>query len=280
MRYVLPNPRYQNNGISRDETKRYMKSKGRENAVITPQQVYDDFYEILKNEYWRSASNHGADMLPTLYMIFALVKLGKYEDIGKLDISWSDEFTGKIIRQAMDMYTYNGRSYVYGNFLPNEDEQEKLFTYLLANIKERVYYHISNVKVDIDMMRHRVFSLIYYLYDWGFNKYFDLVEKTKNVYKDKWDKVGETNYVEYETCRIDYFKHIFDYLSSKKEIDKIKELIDKIMQWKMTKSELKVTESRLAYTGRDDISKQIKDYIFSKYFPRENRSQYERTNRW
>lgn len=280
MRDVLPDPVYQGNGIGRKETQSYMKSKGRENAVITPQQVYDDFYEILKNEYWKSASNHGTDMLPTLYMIFTLVKLGKYEDIGKLDISWSDEFTGKIIGQAMDMYKHNGKSYVYDNFLPNESEQEKLFTYLLANIKEKVYYRVSNVKVDIDMIRHKVFSLIYYLYDWGFNKYFDLVSKTKNVYKEKWDKVGETSYVEYEACRIDYFKHIFDYLSRKKEIDKIKELIDKIMQWKMTKEELAITESRLSYTGRDDISKQIRDYIFPKYFPVANRKRYERNNHW
>lgn len=277
---VLPNNRYQGRGIGRKETQNYMKSKNRTNDVITPQQVYDDFYEILKNESWNSASSHGSDMLSTLYMIFTLVKLGKYDEIGKLKIHWSDEFTGKIIAQALGIYTYNGHSHIYDTFLPTKLQQEKLFTYLLANIKERVYYHISNVRIDTDMMRHKVFSLIYYLYDWGFNKYFDLVEKTKNVYKEKWDKVGEINYVEYENCRIDYFKHIFDYLSKKKEIDKIKELIDKIMQWKMTKSELKRTENVLAYLGGDEIGKQIKDYIFTKYFPRENRKEYERSNYW
>lgn len=280
MKCVLPHP---NQSLGR-ESDEYMKKMGRSNYIITPRQLYSDFYEILKDDSWKSGREHGTDIIPTLYMIFALCKIGKYNEIGKLNIHWTPEFTGKVIRQALNNFTYNGKSYVHESFLLEEKERVKLFEYLLMNIKDIIKPGISNLIInDIELMRHEVFSLVYYLYDWGFNRYCDLVKNSENVYEEKWEVIDGKNSVLHTSIRAQYFTHIFNYLnrekSKRENIEEIKNLIDKIMSWKMTKTELKYTEHFLVYLFYYNNTEELYDYIFGKYFPVNNRKKYKK-NQW
>lgn len=279
---VLPNAQYQGSGIGRRETIEYMKSKGREERIITPDQYYEDFYHILKDASWPSAYNHGSECLSTFAMILTLCKRNEYEKIGKLNIRWTDEFTGKLIRVALDIthnnrkfYSYNGSKYVPDIYLLTNEEKEKLFTYLLANIKDKVYHNVSNTILDVEMNKHMTFSLVYYIYGWGFNNYLRAAENSKSIYKESWDK----NIVTRKKLRFEYLEYIFKYLAFINDINGAKDLIDSIMNWKLTKTELKEVESFFLRHFDNDQSKIISDYIFGKYFPIENKKTHLRDNR-
>lgn len=268
---VIPNPSIVNDGVNRKETIDYMRSKGRYHKVITPDEVYEDFYEVLKDQNLPSGTANSVDALSTFYLIFSLLKTNNIDKIGDMNISWSLNFTGKVIRIALDKVDYNGRSYIYENFKPTDDERKRFFEYLNINIKDSLIHDVINQKFpNWELEKHKVFSLVYYLYDWGFDKYFSLVENAKNVYSDKWEKINGKDYVTHQVIRINYFDHIFSYLIQEKRVDDIKIIIDKIMAWEMTKTEKKKTMYYISYIGRgvynrDKTKKEIKDWALNKY---------------
>lgn len=273
IRIAIPDNRYQGRGVRRTETLRYQNDRKR-TGVITPQELYDDFYEDLKNESWPSGVLHKNETLPTLYMIFALCKIDKYEKIGSLKIKWSYDFTGKVIALALSdlnnsFYSSNGDPVIYDNFLLNEEEREKLFTYLLANIKQKVSSDTSNSIHNEELFKHKTFSLVYYIYNWGFNNYFNLVDKSKSVFKDKWSTVNGDSWVEKTSIKIEYFEYIIDYLVQIGNLDDLKDLIDRIMGMEMTPTEVKMSKDYLSYLSfykghGKSIEKDLKSYL-SRY---------------
>lgn len=270
---VIPNPSIMNDGVNRRETIDYMRNKGRDHNVITPEEVYEDFYEVLKDQNLPSGTAHSLDALSTFYLIFSLVKTNNIDKIGDLNIRWSLSFTGKVIRIALNKAHYNSRGYVSKNFEPNNDERKRLFEYLNMSIKDRLTHDVTNeLFTNWELEKHKVFSLIYYLYDWGFNRYFSLVEKAKNVYNDKWKKIDGQDHVTHSVIRINYFDHIFSYLIEEKRVDDVKNIIDKIMDWEMTETEKKKIMEYVYYSigrgayNRDVTKKEIQDWAFKKYF--------------
>ncbi len=146
-------------------------------------------------------------------------------------------------------------------------------------------------KLSLSLLKHECFSLVYYIYGWGFDKYVGLVSKFKNVIDDKWSKneKGES-VVENIKFRIEFFTHVFDYMNTKNMIEEAKKLTDTILSWKPTsKAEEKRNESffgnmssnHINHTADNkDFSKNLKDYVFGKYFIDANRRGYERSNSW
>jgi hypothetical protein len=144
-----------------------------------------------------------------------------------------------------------------------------------------VYYNVSNVLIDKDLMQYKVFSLIYYLYNWGFSTYLRFVENSKNVYKDEWTKneKGES-VVSYKNIRIEYLDHIFDYLVIKEKWDEIDNLLETIMGWKMTKTELEMTQdyiSRIKYNPGEELKKVLFKYLSPEKI---KEIKYPRRNDW
>ena len=276
MHKILPSTQYQNYGLGRREVTEYQKKMGRDNPAITPRQLYDDFYDKIKDRELRT-NGHGSDILPTLYMIFALVKLNKYTELGKLKLSWNTEFVGKLIRLALGTYKYNGKSYLYDNYHLTEKQREKFFEWLNANALDKIKGVISNYDYapgEMELRQHECFSLVYYLYDWGFNNYMKMVEKFKSRFKEKWtrkqtsnkDNTGIVDYgmVRPEKTRLDFFKHIIEYYRTTEDNAGYKEFIDKIMNagWNWTKMELEQLKDRFA---NDYIPREISTYFRTKY---------------
>tara|TARA_R110000772_G_scaffold2410_1_gene8329 strand:+ start:44847 stop:47627 length:2781 start_codon:yes stop_codon:yes gene_type:complete len=271
LRDILPSPQIQGDGIERRETKDYMRRKGRAHNVITPEELIGDFYDILKDKKWRSGIEHGLDSLSTLYMIFALVKTNQITKIGELKIRWGVEFMGKVIRQALEMISYNGRPYLNEIYLLTDDERKSLFEYL-PTLGDRVELMVSNEDADMEMVKHKCFSLIYYLYDWGFDRYMKLVKNSKTIYKDKW----ENSRVTHSVIKIEYLEHVLRYLLWKEDIDGMKKIITEVMSWEITKTEKKMTKSKLSNLntgmynnnekkGRNKITKWfIENYIHNE----------------
>ena len=132
----------------------------------------------------------------------------------------------------------------------------------MAHIKDRIVCSISNRIVDdINLFRHEVFSLVYYIYGWGFNNYYKLVIDSKNIYKESWNK----NFYKEKKVRIMYFSHIFDYLIRKDKDEELLDLIDRVMNIKMLDNELSISRDFLYYRLSYRKEK-ICEHVFRKYF--------------
>ena len=229
----LPNTRYQNYGLTR--TPRPPKPRDNPNF----RELYNTYWKQLK--MWKGWTAVHYDVSNAIYMINILCKLGKYSEISEMNLHWSQEFLGKLIRSALDhvaegMYTHNGETIIHDDYKLTEGERRKLFEWLLTNVKVSKKY--SNVEEDIELSRHHVFSLVYYLYDWGFDKYLDLVKRTKNNYHEQ----GK-----YTTCRIKLLDHVLSYLAKSNRWNEFKDLVEEVLSWKMSAGELKETVHTLRH---------------------------------
>jgi hypothetical protein len=89
--------------------------------------------------------------------------------------------------------------------------------------------YTNQIVTDRELFEHESVSLIYYYYDWGFDKYFELIKKSKNQ-SDKWKVVDGINSHQLSRNRVDYFSEIFNYLNKNKMVEEFNDLRDKIKQ--------------------------------------------------
>jgi hypothetical protein len=258
IRDITPTGRISGAGLFIANAERYMKSKGRRGILITPQEYYDDFFETMSTEYWNSGDE--TDRI-ALYMMIALIKLNKINEIEQMKIYWTYDFTESVVKYILSKAEHNSfvgelgaikqdYSQFAETFLLTEQEGEQFLNYLLQNIKnEKMYYNVSNTKFADDILeRHRIFSLAYYIKGWGFDRYYKLVEIHKyqgenNVkYKDNY---GGTLF-KTDRYRLEYLKDIFDYLSYKRLKEEFDDLYQKVMSWTFTKDEERYTNSILS----------------------------------
>jgi hypothetical protein len=86
-----------------------------------------------------------------------------------------------------------------------------------------------------------------FYYDWGFDKYFELIKKSKNQ-SDKWAVVDGVNSHQERKNRVDYFSEIFNYLNKNNMKEELKGLKDKIKQSMiLNKNELETLNSDSYY---------------------------------
>lgn len=196
--------------------------------------IWGEIKKLGFNNVLRTSSLGGIIDYTLLVMTFiSFTKEDRLNELKDINLSYSD--LGEIIRQAMWRpgskfgYFYNGDPFLAEPFELTDDEEERLFNFLLQNYgPDKLSSWISNHIYDKEMERHKAFSLVYYKWGWGFNKYFSLVQKIKPMLKDKWTKIDDKDYVEYGRSRPEYFEHIFDYLAALNEKEELLELMGKI----------------------------------------------------
>ncbi|CAG7580844.1 MAG: hypothetical protein SLAVMIC_00576 [uncultured marine phage] len=271
---TLPNPRHSNNWGLKRPIGHFQRDK---DIGSDPQEYYDRYWDILKEYKW----NFGE--IDAIYMIFTLAKTGHFDEIPNMKGYWDTESYGRVIRAALDVWGDNtqyleddefvetGKSWkpkeknknrksttvtnIHPDFKLNEEEKEKLFETLLQKIPVESSRQGTE---GYEMVRHRTFSLLYYLYDWGFERYMNIVKNLKN----NWDVYGITN--KGKTMRLGEFGHIISHLANNKEWDEVRKIIDEVLSWEMDDNEkqrtvryLKMAPSWLRFGNREEYEKEI-----------------------
>ena len=245
-----------------------------------PQEYYDKYWPILKDMKW------GDFDLPEVYMVLTLVKTGNYDEIPKMKAYWSTDNMGRVIRAAFDMWGEGHTQYtkddkwlkqpnkympkkenpdretakvtnIHPDFKLTEEERIKLFETLMQQIPVKPTSRTKDE--DYPMIRHRTFSLLYYLYDWGFNQYMNIVKNLKN----NWSVYNITD--EGKTMRMGEFGHIFSYLSRDKKWDEMKKIMDEVFSWDMDEKEKYRTRQYLqmmpswlhGFKNREEFEKEV-----------------------
>lgn len=203
----------------------------------------DDVWGVIKKyKLWRGDKKD----VYLLYAFMSAAKLNRLDELNKVDGLKPMFYStmGKLIRSAFQKpgsdygYKYNSRTYVTKDFWLTDKERENLFTWLNSNFDEtELRSNISNYIIDKSVARHESFSLIYYVYGWGFDRYFKVIENVKPLKDDVWTKDPEkespyNSIVEKSRKRPKYFEHIFSYLNTLGKLDEVVELVDKILNMK------------------------------------------------
>jgi hypothetical protein len=277
IRHITPSGRISGQGLFIAHAEAYMRLKGRRGIIISPQEYYDDFFDVMSEDYWNSSGIGGTDESGriALYMMLALVKLNKIDEISKMKIIWTYDFTESVVKYILARATHGsfvgelgGMKQDYSSFaeafLLTESEGEDLLNYLLQHVKnDKMYYNVSNSKyVDDVLERHRIFSLVYYIKGWGFDRYYKLVENHKckggkggtDGRRSEYIEKDGKRYFTTDRFRIEYLEDILKYLAYKRLKDEFNDLVEKIMSWEFKVYEKKYTMSMIKrYT--DEINR-------------------------
>ena len=168
---IVPSPQYQNMGIGRRESMEFLK-KMRVNKFGVNEFMSDDIWGKIKEQklYYEDRNRY------VVYAFMSCTKLNRLDDL-KFLFPLSYESVGRIIRSAMYRkdskygYFYNGKSIITDPFILNDKEEEKLFEWMLVNMDENsVKSNVSNQLYDKSLGRHKLLSVIYYKYGWGFER--------------------------------------------------------------------------------------------------------------
>jgi len=156
---------------------------------------------------------------------------------------------------------------IHPNFKLDDKERKKLFETLLQQVPVQGSY--MNQEDNTPQLRHKTFSLLYYVYNWGYPQFVKHVKGVKNNYRD-----GETE-------RIREFEHIFSYLARKGKMDEIKEIMDEVLSWDMDKKEKKSTKDYIQMAGSwSDFGTEGRKQYEKEILPQYDISPYETTNSW
>ena len=268
---IVPHYTYQNSGINRTSHRDFLRKEGV--TEFGPKEfMSDDIWGRIKKF---KITQYNENTYPLFYL-FSCVKLGKMDDIKELfPLSYS--FIGKVIRTAIYRpggvltFSYNGTPYVTKPFFLNDKEEEELFQWMLMNVTESdCGPRVINTIYDRSLMRHKAFSLIYYKYGWGFNKYVEIVSKVKTIQNDIWTKndKGES-IVQQNITRPDLFDHVISYLSSLNMGEELVELFETILNMKLKLYEARSLVYKYSYTRYSILDRKVTDTrvrdLFSKY---------------
>lgn len=243
----------------------------------------DSIYGMIRGYGYRNLITYGSPLDNTILvmMFISLTKKDRLEEVKDMKLTYSD--MGKIIRQAMWRkgskfgYFYNGDPFLDEPFILNDKEEKKLFEFLTRNWDTtKLVNGTRNIIEDKEIERHKVFSLIYYKWGWGFDKYFNLIKDMKPLNRDIWTKVDGVDFVERERSRPEYFKHIFDYLMKKGKKQEVIELMSKILnEFKnLREYELRYFEYNLEHFLRnnftnEELAEYIPGFVRWNSFPRD-----------
>jgi hypothetical protein len=236
--------------------------------------IWGEIKRLEFNNVIRTGSWSNKDDYTLLVMTFiSLTKEDRLNEVKDIRLNYND--LGRIIRQAMWRpgsnfgYFYNGGPFLAEPFQLTDDEEERLFNFLLQNYgPDKLSSGIGNHIYDKELERHKAFSLVYYKWGWGFNKYFSLIQKVKPMLKDKWSKIDGRDHVIYGRNRPEYFEHIFDYLKALNKKEELLELMGKIYnnmelkKYEVYKLELEVTYylKKVSSSPNTEIAKYISGF--------------------
>lgn len=188
-------------------------------------ELYDKYYPILKD--WKWQTGYDSEVYAMLF-INILCKTKNYDKIRDIEMNYS--FIGKLIRSELGTYKHNSEDYIYDTYKLSEEERKKLFDFLIMYVIPSAGSHETN----LELIRHTTYSLIYYLYDWGFDRFCDYIKSIKENFKKYNEKP--------KTLRIYEFRHILSYLFGENKWEEGVKLIKMVLGWKMTKPEKILTE--------------------------------------
>jgi hypothetical protein len=300
IRNLMPSNQYENYGYGRRENTEILNSLGVKE--IDPEIFMSDniWGRIKRHELYRGS--WGDEPLTIVYAFMACAKLNRLDEL-KFLFPLSQEMVGRIIRSALQVvttdddgkekvnygYMRNGRTNTIKNFYLDEDERNRLFEWMTSNIGENdIKSRTSNLIYDKSIARHEAFSLIYYVNNWGFDRYLNLISKIIPMKDDKWTNgVNGESVVERNRSRADYFDHIFGYLNSIGDTEAVGELVDKILDMNLKNYEVeRLTYKMISMVGywqsktqkTDDVYKVVTP-IFRKhgYLFKFHRSYYSNT---
>jgi hypothetical protein len=189
---------------------------------ISPKFLVDEFYEYLKDYYFRL--DQYTYLNQAIYFISSLIKTNNIEKLNKLNISLNINSVKKLIRIFLDIKKYNGNSYLTEEFKLNSKEFEIFSQWLIQSRKSFKLEAINYIATDLDLIQHSAVGLLYYYHDWGFQMYFNLVKKSKNIKRKLLD---DGNYL-YESNKIMYFEEILHYMSVEGMVTELDEMKNKI----------------------------------------------------
>lgn len=238
---IVPSPQYQNMGIGRRESMEFLK-KMRVNKFGVNEFMSDDIWGKIKEQklYYEDRNRY------VVYAFMSCTKLNRLDDL-KFLFPLSYESVGRIIRSAMYRkdskygYFYNGKSIITDPFILNDKEEEKLFEWMLVNMDENsVKSNVSNQIYDKSLGRHKLFSVIYYKYGWGFERYMDIVSKVKPIENSIWSKNNKgENMVQYSITRPELMSNVISYLGINEKEEELLDLCEKLMAMKLRQYEIK-----------------------------------------
>jgi hypothetical protein len=238
-------PQYTTVNYGQNNIKIYIKEVDKNKSDIDPETIVGYFYPKLKDEDF--PLTHYSNVNSTLYMIVSLVKTDNIPMLSKLKLHITQNGIKFLIRILFDIETYNGKSYLREDFKLTDGEREKIFNWILMNKQIIKPNYTNQIVPNRELFEHESVSLIYYYYDWGFDKYFELIKKSKNQ-ADKWIVVDGVNSHQIGRNRVDYFSEIFNYLKENKMEEELKDLKGKIKQnMILKKNELETLNSDRNY---------------------------------
>jgi len=110
-------------------------------------------------------------------------------------------------------------------------------------------------------------SLLYYIYNWGYDQFVKFVKNLKGNKDDK-------------TIRIYEFEYIISYLALEGKMDEIKEIIDTVLSWDMNDEEKSKTKTYIKMAPYwSQFSKGIEKYE-TEILPLYNIEKYVSGNNW
>lgn len=187
-------------------------------------------------------------------MIASIIKTNNFDLLDSLKLHLTQESMKFLIRILFNIEKYNQTQYLREDFRLNEEETEKLCDWLVRNKTIVKKQYTNQIIPNMELYQHESVSLIYYYYNWGFQKYFDLIKKSKNQ-ADKWIEKDEEKLHQQGRNKIDYFLEIFHYLNRVNKIDEFKKLGEKIKSEIILKpDELKQLNSVISSIGSYNIS--------------------------
>lgn len=189
---------------------------------ITINQLYQKLYDDYINDNLKMSDKLYDRQVVFLCVI--LIKLDKLDEISQFNIQWFKYL-------SYNSYTTldNVINYCIGAL--------ELFTdpniELSDNEKGELLSKLLTLDYEDTLKKHYSFSIVYYLKNWGFDRYINLI---KNIDND---------------LRIKYFIKIFDYLKKKENKKEITKMVNMIFSWDMSDDE---KEKSIKYLNNHYIS--------------------------
>lgn len=186
----------------------FRDDKTRKLPSITINQLYQRLYDDYINDNLKMSDKLYDRQVVFLCVI--LIKLDKLDEISQFNIQWF-----KYLSYNSSTTLDNVINYCIGtlelfedpNIELSDDEKGKLLSKLLT------------LDYEDTLKKHYSFSIVYYLKNWGFDRYINLI---KNIDND---------------LRIKYFIKIFEYLKKNENKKEITKMVNMIFSWDMSADE-------------------------------------------